>query len=256
MLGPSPDVLDLFAVPDAAQPLPGAREGRVRAGDLVLSPGRYAETATWSSPVLARLAVGLDERPGRRRRDLRVAMPVPARDGSWVVQGWGASRWEPGTQLCEDPAVVRAAGRLFHAELASAVGARPAGLPGWPGSALGDLPDTPVVRRVRPALLDPREVPLGPEQLVHTELAGNVLLDAAGAPVVLDVVPAWGPARWAEALCVLDTWAATWAAPGLEPGALDGWTTGPERQAMLRAVLHRSLSGAGSYEPVLVALGV
>jgi hypothetical protein len=39
---------------------------------------------------------------------------------------------------------------------------------------------------------------------VHTELFGNVLLDAYGAPVVVDVVPAWLPTRVAEGLCVLD----------------------------------------------------
>jgi hypothetical protein len=164
------EVLDLFAVPDAALPLAGDTRGRVVAGDLILSPRRDADVLAWLNPIVARLAVRLDERPGRDARDLRLAMPVPARDGSWVVGGWAASRFEPGTTICADPAVLLATAHLLHAQLAVAVPERPESLP--PAAE----PDA---------------------QLVHAELAGNVLLDALGAPVVLDLVPAWRPARWA-----------------------------------------------------------
>ena len=173
---PPAEVLDLFAVPADLSRLPGDRGDRVRAGDLLLTPGRDPEVQAWLSPLLARLAVRLDERPGRRPRDLRIAMPVPARDGSWVVRGWGASRFEPGTVVCDDLDVTLAAGRLLHAELDSLVRERPATLEADPDSA-------------------------GPDQLVHAELHGNVLLDARGAPVVIDVTPAWRTVQWAETLC-------------------------------------------------------
>jgi hypothetical protein len=150
---PSAEVLDLFAVPDAARPLEGDRHGRVVAGDLLLSPDRDPDVLAWLNPVVARLAVRLDERPDRDVRDLRLAMPVPARDGSWVVDGWAASRFEPGTTVCDDPAVLRATAHVLHAELAVAV--------------------TPDAR------------------VADDDLAGRVLLDGAGAPVVLDVEPAW-----------------------------------------------------------------
>ena len=78
----------------------------------------------------------------------------------------------------------------------------------------------------------------GREQLVHADLAGNVLLDAAGTPFVIDLSPAWRSPLWAEAVCVLD--AVLWLdAPST---ALDDWRTGVERQAMLRAALFRVLS--------------
>lgn len=170
---PPADVLDLFAVPADVTSLPGDRAERVRAGDLLLTRGRDPQVQVWLSPLLARLAVSLDERPGRHPRDLRIAMPVPARDGSWVVQGWGASRYEPGTVVCDDLDVTLAAGRLLHAELDSLVRERPPGLERDPESP-------------------------GPDQIVHAELHGNVLLDARGAPVVVDVTPAWRPVRWAE----------------------------------------------------------
>lgn len=244
-------MLDLFAVPDDVRRVEGGQGRSVVAGDLVLSPGRDASVAGWLDPVLARLAVRMDERPGRRPRDLRVAVPVPARDGSWVVDGWGASRFEPGTTACRDLDVLVAAGRVLHAELASAVPERPAGLetrtdrwaraerlafgPAAEAVAVaGERGDTDLSALVRELVVeDP--VP-GPDQLVHGDLAGNVLLDAYGAPVVIDVAPYWRPVRWAEAVCVLD--ATLW----LDAEATTGWETGPGRDALRRAALFRLFS--------------
>ena len=79
---------------------------------------------------------------------------------------------------------------------------------------------------------------LGREQLVHADLAGNVLLDAAGVPFVIDLSPAWRSPLWAEAVCVLD--AVLWH--GAPVDALDEWRAGAHRQAMLRAALFRLLS--------------
>ncbi|QCW50037.1 aminoglycoside phosphotransferase [Nocardioides dongxiaopingii] len=260
MSSPPTEVLDLFAVPHVVEPLPGGSGRSVRAGDLVLSPGRDEATAAWLNPVLARLAVRLDESPTRRPRDLRIAMPVPARDGAWVVAGWGASRYEPGTTGCDDLDVTLAAGRLLHAELASVVGRPPAALAARTDraalaeraafGAVGEL-SGPVAGRVAPLLDD---TPLGPDQLVHTALHGNVLLDAAGAPVVLDVTPAWRPTLWAEALAVLDAVLAADAPLSV----LQRWTTARERQAMLRALLFRVLANdvqaLAPYAPVLAVL--
>ena len=73
---------------------------------------------------------------------------------------------------------------------------------------------------------------------MHTDLAGNVLLDATGVPFVIDFSPAWRAPLWAEAICVLD--AALWL--GADAAALDDWRSGTPRQAMLRAALFRVLS--------------
>ena len=253
---PSERVLDMFAVPGDVQPLPGGQGGSVRAGDLVLSPGRDPGVCAWLNPVLARLAVRLDERPTRSPRDLRIAMPVPARDGEWVVDGWGASRWEPGTTSCTDLDVLVATGRLLHAQLAGAVTSRPEALSlredRWAQAeraAFGGPPSGPPLVRRLAALRD--DTALGPDQLVHADLSGNVLLDACGAPVVIDVAPSWRPVRWAEAVCVLDS--VMWE--GAPASRLHGWATGADRQAMVRAALFRLLSdldpSLDRYEAVL-----
>ncbi|HET8767489.1 MAG TPA: aminoglycoside phosphotransferase [Pedococcus sp.] len=221
------------------------------AGDLVLSPGREAQTAAWLNPVLAPLAVRLDLERVSGRAGVRVAMPIPARDGSWVVDGWGASRYEPDTTACHDPALLAATGRLLHARFDEAVRARPAGLDArtdrWAAAdrlAWGPADDLAAAAErsgsglVRRLVEERADVDLGPDQLVHGDLAGNVLLDASGTPVVIDVAPYWRPARWAEALCLLD--AVAWH--GADGSVLDPWWTGVGRQAVVRAALFRLLA--------------
>lgn len=247
---PSARVLDLFAVPDLVEPLAGGQSRTVRVGDLVLSPDRDPATQEWLSPLIARLAVDLDQDPMRRRQDLRIAVPVPARDGSWVVEGWAASRYEPGTAPCRDLDVILAAGHLLHARLATAVHERPAHLDArtdrWFAAERVAFDEAPMpdvepelarlVARVRRAMQ--ADAGAGGAQLVHANLAGNVLLDKAGAPVVIDLSPAWRPVLWADAVCVLD--AVLWA--GASPAVLARWNHGPERTAMLRAIVFRLLS--------------
>ena len=67
-MSPSPEVLDLFAVPEVVTPVPGGQGASVVAGDLVLSPGRDADVQSWLSPLIARLAVRIDSRPGAGTR--------------------------------------------------------------------------------------------------------------------------------------------------------------------------------------------
>jgi len=257
-------VLDLFVAPAVDRPLGGGRS--VVAGDLVLSPGHDPQVDEQLSPLLARLAVTLDERPGRVPGSLRVAVPVPARDGSWVVDGWAATRWEPGTRECDDPGVTLAAGRLLHAELAVAVPRPPQALAGRTDPraraerlAFGPVADlvaaaeergpavAGLVRRLCAWLPDPTG--LGPSGLVHAALAGKVLLDPGGSPVVVDVTPAWRPAPWAEAVCALGT-----------RMPMDEQPTPVGREALARAAAYRLLGeerpDAAAYASALEAVGL
>ena len=241
----------MFAVPGDIEPLTGGQGGSVRAGDLVLSPGRGPRVQDLLSPVLARLAVDLDTRPGRDHRDLRIAMPVPARDGSWVVDGWAASRFEPGTRQLTDLAATRAVGAVLHAELARVVSSWPPAqeppVGRWaeaervafgerplPADALGAEP-VDLLARLAAARDD---TDLGPAQLVNGDLAGNILLDPRGAPVVVDLAPYWRPALWAEATAVLDCVVGGHA----DPLVIREWSAGPHGQAMLRAAIFRVVS--------------
>jgi uncharacterized protein (TIGR02569 family) len=244
---PPPEVLDLFAVPDDPRPLTSGHGHSVVAGDLVLSPGRDAATCSWLNPALARLAVELDT---TTPRSLRIAMPIPSRDGRWVVDGWAASRYEPDTHPCHELEVLVATGRLLHARLASAVPSPPDGLrersdrsaraerAAFDGSHATGIPLEHVGALVGDLSAQLDDTDLGPDQLVHADLAGNVLVDGSGVPVVIDVAPSWRPVLWAEALCVLD--AVLWH--GADATVLVGWSQGSRRQAMVRAAMYRLLS--------------
>jgi uncharacterized protein (TIGR02569 family) len=247
---PPDRVLDLFAAEGVLERLEGGQGTTWRAGDLVLKPG-HDESGAWLAPIQARLAVRLDE---ASPRSLRLALPVPARDGNLAVDGWAATRFEPGTTPCHDLAILRATAHLLHAHLASAVPERPAALDArtglWADAERAaydpELATTAAADRPEPGLTDlvARLVDgldgtdLGREQLVHGDLAVNVLLDATGVPFVIDFSPYWRSSLWAEAVCVLD--AVLWLRAPVE--ALDDWRTGAPRQAMLRAALFRVLS--------------
>jgi uncharacterized protein (TIGR02569 family) len=247
---PPDRVLDLFAAEGVLERLEGGRGTSWRAGDLVLSPG-HDESEAWLAPVQARLAVRLDE---QSPRSVRLALPVPARDGNLTVDGWAATRFEPGTTPCRDLGVLRATAHLIHAHLASAVTTRPVELgtttDQWTvaerqaydaDAALRtavDRPEPGLAELVEALTAQLDDTDLGREQLVHRDLAGNVLLDATGVPLVIDLTPAWRSPLWAEAVCVLD--AVLWL--GAPVVALDDWRRGAERQAMLRAALFRVLS--------------
>lgn len=243
---PSPEVFDLFAVPEDATRLEGGQGHSVHAGDLVLSPGRDRHTANWLNPIIAPLAAELDhERP----RSIRIAMPIPTRDLQWVANGWGATRFEPDARVCRDLDVLLATGRLLHARLAARLRTRPDGIrhrdDRWATAELVAFGErqptgipTPVAALVARLMADLDTTSLGPDQLVHGDLAGNVLLDASGIPLVIDVAPYWRPALWAEAVCVLD--AVVWM--GADLAVMQHWSSGAGRQAMLRAGLFRLLS--------------
>jgi uncharacterized protein (TIGR02569 family) len=249
--GQPPDrVLDLFAAEGVLERLPGGRGASWRAGDLVLSPG-HDESEAWIAPIQARLAVRLDE---ESPRSLRLVLPVPARDGNLTVDGWAATRFEPGTAPCRDLATLRATAHLLHAHLASAVPERPGALdartdqwaeadraaydPALARQAAADRPGPGLAELVTRLVDELDDTDLGREQLVHADLAGNVLVDATGVPFVIDFSPAWRSPLWAEAVCVLDS--VLWL--GSSRDALDEWSAGAHRQAMLRAALFRVLS--------------
>jgi uncharacterized protein (TIGR02569 family) len=249
---PPPDhVRDLFVADGVLEALAGGQGTSWRSGDLVLSPDRDATQLGWLAPVQARLAVRLDE---EEPRSVRLTLPVPARDGRLVVDGWAATRFEPGATPCHDLATLRATAHLLHARLAGTLAARPDGLDArtdqWAVAERlaydGDAAVRASAGRPEPghdelvaalvARLDGTD--LGRDQLVHADLAGNVLLDATGIPLVIDLSAAWRSPLWAEAVCVLD--AVLWLdAPA---AALDDWRSGAARQAMLRAALFRILS--------------
>ncbi|MDI6104753.1 hypothetical protein QLQ12_39800 [Actinoplanes sp. NEAU-A12] len=203
MADPPPGVLRAFGAPGPARPLPGGQGTSWRAGDLVLKPE--------SGPVHEWLGEVLD---GLSGEGFRVAAPVRTGDGAWSHAGWSATRWvegEPPDYTAEQTWLgIIEAGRAFHRALAHL---RRPGFTGtrqdwwaradrvaWQELAVPLRPEfTEVAARLRGLA-----GPLGPPQVVHCDLSGNVLFAPGLPPAVIDVSPYWRPPAYAEGVVVAD----------------------------------------------------
>jgi uncharacterized protein (TIGR02569 family) len=202
-------------------------------GEVLIRPVADNALASWSSGVLDGLHV----------EGVRLARPIRASDGRWIVAGWAACRHVAGVLEPRYDAVVDTANRL-HA--ATAAVPRPRLLDTMDGllalSAAAAFGETKLT-------LDPaaggslygelaayRTPILATSQVVHPELFGAVLFDEAGSPGLVELVPCWRPKEWAAAVVVVD--ALAWG--DADPALIQHWDRLDEwPQMLLRAVLHR-----------------
>ncbi|UVY83965.1 TIGR02569 family protein [Brachybacterium sp. NBEC-018] len=232
---PPPDVLRAFGLAGDPTPLTGGQAGAWRVGGTVLKQGVDPLHQEWTGTALGPL-----DQVGFRLADVR-----RAGDGRWVVDGWGASGFLPGTSSetgSVDWATVLDAGRAFHA--ATRALPRPAWLAersDWwahgDRAAWGDRTEE-VMAPLRPLVeaLEPLLEPLGPDQIVHADLTGNVLLEPGSPPGIIDVSPLWRPAAYAEGIVVAD--ALCWHGARADLAR----RTGVSRAAVARGLLFRVLT--------------
>jgi len=205
-LPPPTAVLRAFGLHEKPEPAAGGQQRTWMVGDVFLKPVDDVDEATWASAVLS----------GIKAASFRIARPVRARDGRWVVDGWSASRRVEGVPATRLDVVLHA-GRAFSAALAAvprpdflgrrrhrwAVADRVA----WGEEAF--TPSPPLAARYK-ALLSLRQAgePPGSSgwQVVHGDLSGNVLTAPGQPPAVIDFAPEWRPAAYAEAIVLVDFW--------------------------------------------------
>jgi hypothetical protein len=178
--------------------------------------------------------------------DVRIAKPVPTLLGSWRHEGWVATRWVEGAEPNRSATTVWLdiieAGRAFHRAVAHL--SRPHCLDErqdpWAAAdraAWGEGPVQPhwaftaVARRLQDAL-----EPLGCSQLVHGDLAGNVLFAPNLPPAVIDLSPYWRPPEYAEGVVAADALCWHNAPPSVVPDV------GVSVAAVARALLFRLLT--------------
>ncbi|MEU4672152.1 TIGR02569 family protein [Amycolatopsis sp. NPDC023774] len=209
-----------------------------RCGDLVLKPVSDRSRTLWTARALEHA-----DDPG-----LRIAKPVRASDGRWIVGDWSAWRYVSGTAENHVDGAMLAAVKLHRA---TADLPRPDFL-----SARDDL--DAVADRIaweeldRPLdeakggrwfeVLAPSRRPIKlPLQVAHGELLAGVLFDGDAAPGIVDFVPYYRPGEWGAAIVAVDAMA--WG--GATGELLDRWAHLPEwPQLLLRAVLFRLAANA------------
>ena len=197
-MGPPPHVVQAFGGSGEPVALPGGRGTSWRAGDVVLKP------ADADDEELRWLATSLPDAP------VRLARPLATRDGALAVDGWTAQAFLPGEHRPGAWLEVIAAGDAFHAALLGME--RPAFLDRrthrWATAdraAWDEIPSDPP----RPVPLLDRlrrlSVPIDlPNQLVHGDLTGNVLLVPGFPPAVIDLSLYSRPADYGAAIVAAD----------------------------------------------------
>ncbi len=226
--------------------LPGGQGTTWRAGQVVLKPADSARAGRWLAEVYDALTG-----PG-----FRVPRPVRAVTGDWVAHGWACYQWVPGAAVDWSGVSPRwpemvAVSRALHAALAGVP------VPAWRGTvenpwtigdqvAWGERDPGPLlgpaagqlagqVRRLLAAL---RPVDL-PNQLIHADLAGNVLFAAGMPPAVIDFSPLERPAGLPLAIAAVD--ALQWQQA--RPEVLDQLAGEPELDQLLaRALIYRQVT--------------
>lgn len=223
-----------------------------RVGEVVLTLVPDHARAAWSATARENLYV----------EGMRIARPIRASDGRYVVSGWRADTYVAGSPEPRYDEVVAMADRL-HA--ATAKLERPRFLLQPPAPPFNDVDvfvaadraawEENPLRSARAAGMDEptsddglrsiaelkilgtlrRPVDL-PSQVVHGDLFGTVLFAGAAAPAITDIVPYWRPASWAAAVVVVD--ALAWG--GASEDLIERWSNQPEwPQMLLRAVMFR-----------------
>lgn len=234
---PPAGVLAAFGLAGPPVRLPGGQGACWRAGQVVLKPDQARAQGSWLAEVFAELAG-----PG-----FRVPRPVRAAGGGWVVEGWAGWCWVDGESdpLARWPELI-AVSRAFHRALAGR--ARPR----WAnrGTSVWAAADRVAWGEARAAvvaeLADLVEGPLAAtrpvrlaSQLVHGDIAGNVLFGAGQDPAVIDFSPYWRPPGYALAVAAVDL--LTWS--GAPPAILDELAGEPELdQLLLRALVFRTVT--------------
>jgi uncharacterized protein (TIGR02569 family) len=202
---------------------------------VVLKPVDDVVETVWVADVLSGLA----------EDGFRINRPVRAEAGEWVVEGWSAWETLPGEH---DTAGrwhdVLGVGSRLNAALSGVP--RPAFLGtrthAW---AVGDRvawdeEAADLAHEVLRPLLERLRVHLRPEhtpgQVIHGDLAGNVLFAPGLDPGVIDFTPYWRPPLFCLAVVIVD--ALLWhAAPSSLTGAMPGGKDGTSLLA--RAAIYR-----------------
>lgn len=223
--------------------LPGGQGTAWRAGRVVLKPADSVRAGRWFAGVYDTLTG-----PG-----FRVPRPVKALTGDWVALGWTAYQWVPGTAADWSGLSPRwpdmiAVSRGLHAALAGV------SVPSWratvenpwttgdevawgerdPDPLLGPAAG-PLAGQVRRLLAALRPIDL-PSQLIHADLAGNVLFADGLPPAVIDFSPLERPAGLPLAVAAVD--ALMWHRAS--PDVLRYLSDEPELgQLLARALIYR-----------------
>ena len=228
---PSDQVLRAFGLSGLPERLKGG-EGRAwLAGNAVVKPCDARAEWSWLA----------EHMPTVRQEGFRLAAPLRAFDGRWVVDGWCAQTTIAGSHPADGRwAEVLLACERFHRAVQHLprppfLGARTD--PWAVGDRVAWEEAAPPAHQPIRQLADVRRKVLLRPQLLHGDMTENVLFAEGHDPAVIDIAPYWRPAGFASAVVVAD--AICWRAADPEE-VLDAVVHVEEfPQLLVRALIYR-----------------
>lgn len=231
---PPVSVLTDFGVDELPVKFSAGRGRTWAAGAVVLKAVEDEAEASWTADLAASV----------EQRGFRLARPIAARDGRWIVDGWAAWTREAGEHSTTRWPELLAAAAAFHEAVAGVSKAefierrsdrwRIADRVAWGEMSASDLAGLTHVDRLLAAR---RPLDL-PRQLIHGDLVGNVLFADDLPPAIIDLSLYWRPVGYSAALVAGD--ALTWEGASRDILKLidhfSQW-----QQLLVRAVLFRIL---------------
>lgn len=201
MAAPPRHVVAAFGCAGDPVPLEGGSGRSFACGDVVLKPTHNPEETTWIAETLLNV-----EQSG-----FRVPRPLQSRDEAWTVDGWAASerltcehrqdRWPKTIAVCRAlHHALRHVPRPAFLDARNDVFSR-ADRIAWNDAPVACRPEVATVLDRLVALRQPLDLPC---QVVHGDVAENVLFRPDAPPAVIDFSPYWRPAAYAQAVIVTD----------------------------------------------------
>ncbi len=199
---PAKSVLQAFGLAGVVpERLEGGQGSTYRAGGAILKPVYGLEEANWTAHVFSTIL----------QEGFQVPRPIATHQGHWVCGGWAAWEYLEGQTATGQYQERLLATKVFHQALG--VYPRPAFLdqrhdvwaqadrivwnhaPWQPHPRVGEVYQR-LEEYVRPLDLA--------EQIIHGDIAGNMLYRAGQPLAIIDFSPYWRPAAYAEALLLVD----------------------------------------------------
>jgi uncharacterized protein (TIGR02569 family) len=239
---PPSSVLAAFGVSAEPIPLGGGFAGAWRCGRLVLKRSDAPHAALESEARVLGSVASATLRIGRLER---------AVNGSIAVDGWIARGFLEGDHAPHRAREIIAVGDALNAALEGVARADAASMVegrtdpwaradriAWGEEPVPSVPEFDAYPL--PQLVAARQPVRAPSQLVHGDLAGNVLFADGLPPAVIDFSPYWRPAVWAQSVAVGDC--VMWLGAPLDlVDALAG--RADLGQCLVRAIIFRHVTG-------------
>ena len=229
------EILEVFGISGKIEKLAGGQGYSIRVGDFVLKPIEEIAKYSWIGEVLESIPT----------QDLAIAKPLRSKNGNFVENGYGVTQYLTGdffTGRTEEKIVAsQILNQLFQSikppkdwvhwsspwQLANRIA--------WEEVTLPDNTDVQSRKIIEAIKTQYKPIDL-PKQLIHSDLAGNILFIGT-APVIIDFSPDFRPSAYAEVLLITDSIA--WHHEKAESLWISSYPKGLVIQLALRAIVFR-----------------